>query len=100
MKLEVTDNNILFHFANDTVSGGFVNKTSWGFEVQDRTGDSKKPRWAKVIATGPKVKNVVKGDYVLIEALRWTNAIKFEDQKFWATNENEVMAVSKERPQE
>lgn len=46
-------------------------------------GDDKKssgirPRWAKVYAIGPEQKDVVPGQWVLVEHGRWTRGVKFE----------------------
>lgn len=40
-----------------------------------------RPRWAKVYAIGPKVKDVKVGQYIMIAHGRWTRGIKIEDSK-------------------
>lgn len=91
-------NNILFKFVEDTSSSGFVNKTSWGFEVIKRTDDPKFPRWGRVENVGPDAENINIGDYILIQPLMWTLKMKFENDEFWATNSDKVIATSKTAP--
>jgi co-chaperonin GroES (HSP10) len=96
--MKVIKNSILFKFLDETKDGGFKNKTSWGFEILDRRENTKHPRWGEVIAVGPKTKAVKKGDYILIEPLMWTLGIEVDSTKFWSTNEDKVLLVSKELP--
>lgn len=96
--LHTLEDGILFTFYEEVVKGQFDNTTSWGFVVKDKIDDVKRPRWAKVRVIGPKVKHVKVGDYVLIESLRWTNGLEYNDSKFWKTNESELIMVSEEPP--
>ena len=38
-----------------------------------------RPRWAKVYAIGPQQKDVVVGQYILINHGRWTRGVKIDD---------------------
>ncbi len=96
--MKTIKNSILFKFLDETKSGGFANKTSWGFEVVDRKEDTKHARWGEVLSVGPKTKVVQKGDFILIEPLMWTLGVEVEGNKFWSTNEEKVIMVSKEKP--
>jgi hypothetical protein len=99
IKYSVVKDSILFKFVEDTGKGFFKNKTSWGFEVVKKQDDTKYARWGEVLAVGKKVKNVQVGQYILIEPLMWTLGVEHNGQKFWATNEEKVMLVSKEIPE-
>lgn len=96
--ITVIENGIIFKFVEDITNKAFDNKTSWGFEIRDRTNDMKRPRWGVVERIGPKVTQVAEGDYILIENLQWTNALEYKNDKFWKTNETKVIMVSKEAP--
>jgi co-chaperonin GroES (HSP10) len=37
-----------------------------------------KPRWAKVYSVGPTQKDLVPGDYILVEHGRWTRGVDFD----------------------
>ncbi len=55
-------------------------KTSSGIIIPDdnMTERGIRPRWCKVYAVGPKVTDLVPGEWVLVEHARWTNAIEME----------------------
>lgn len=97
-ELKVIEDGILFTFVEDIAGGTFDNKTNWGFTVKQKLEDVKKPRWAKALTIGPKVRDVKEGQYILIENLQWTTALTYNDSRFWKTNESRVMAVSDECP--
>lgn len=44
----------------------------------DKKSSGIRPRWAKVYAIGPEQKDVVPGQWVLVEHGRWTRGVKFE----------------------
>lgn len=97
-EVKVLEDGIIFKFLEDTSSGAFQNATNWGFIVKDRDNDVQYPRWGQALTVGRKVKYVVPGDYILIENLQWTNALHYEEDKFWKTNESKVLLVSKDKP--
>lgn len=99
MSVRPIESGILFQFVEDTQNGSFENATDWGFVIKNRVDDPKSPRWGKVLKVGPDVEYVVEGDYILIEKLMWTSNMTYENVKFWKTNEEHVLIVSKEKPE-
>jgi co-chaperonin GroES (HSP10) len=96
MTLTTTKNNIIFRFLDPVnTKGEFVRaKTSFGLEfLSGFENSAKQPRWVTVLAIGPEVKYVNVGDIILLPALRWTERVEFEGERFWKTNESEVVAV-------
>lgn len=98
MKIKPTRNNIEFDFLENTINGGFSNKTDWGFEIKNRTEDVKIPRWGVVRQTGDEVKNIQIGDYILIQPMMWTEKLTLDGEQFRFTNEDKVLLKSKEKP--
>lgn len=97
-ELKPLKDSVVFTFVQTTRDGYFRNETSWGFKIAGSDYDSSKARWGQVEAIGPDCKIVKVGDYVLIEPLKWTTAVKHEDVKYWRTAEPHVMLVSDSRP--
>lgn len=97
-QLRTIKDRIIFQFLEDTTGGSFANRTDWGFEIKSPTTDLKAARWATVTHIGNKVKDIVEGDFVLIEPLMWTLHMEVEGKKYWTTTEEKVMILSKERP--
>ena len=97
-KIRCPKQRILFKFYDETAKGRFVPKTEWGFELKRETEDMKDMRWGIATAVGPNVKHVKVGDYILIEPLMWTLNFEFEGEKYWATDEEKIVAVSDEEP--
>lgn len=89
---------ILFQFAEATASGAFKNKTDWGFEIRNPVEDVKVPRWALVKVVGKDVTLVKPGQYILIEPMMWTLSFTYEGEKYWATAQHKLIAVSDEEP--
>lgn len=87
--------NIIFQFNEDTISNRFINKTSSGIIIsaadQNQSGVA---RWAKVTHIGPEVDEVQVGDYILLEPGRWTSGFYVDDQRYWKTDIDQVLAVS------
>lgn len=103
MKIRPLGSSILFTFTDKVVkSGGMEHfvppSTASGIVVLALNIDeqAKKPRWAKVVAIGPQVKEVCVDEYILITPLRWTTGIVFEGTKIWKTDEKEVLMASEE----
>lgn len=61
-----------------------------------------KPRWAEVYAVGPEQKDVVVGQWVLMEHGRWSVGQTFDagdtEIKFWVGDTNGVMGTSDVKP--
>lgn len=98
MSVRPIESGILFKFVEETQNGGFENATDWGFVIQNKVEDPKSARWGIVSKVGPDVKHVQEGDYILVDKLMWTSAMEYENDKFWKTNEEHVLIMSKERP--
>ena len=64
----VTDMN----FGQRTLSSGII------MLGDDAKTDGIRPRWAKVYAVGPDQKDVVVGQWILVEHGRWTRGIEVE----------------------
>ena len=100
MALEPMRNHLIVSFFDVAEKGFFRDKTSWGFDLGrslDRSAQT--ARWGVVLAVGPDTKEIVKGDYVCIEPLMWTENVDLDGLKVWRTDESKVMLVSKEQPQ-
>lgn len=102
MKLRAIKNHIIFHFEDEIVRKSdtgrdrtqFAESTEWGFEISNYDEGTKKPRWVTVLSIGPAVSEEIEvGSRILVEALAWTEAIKFEGVSYWRTDESKVMAV-------
>jgi co-chaperonin GroES (HSP10) len=95
MNLNPIRNSIIFKFLDEIDSRGqFVTTTASGIILTSHHEDSaRNPRWVEVLAVGPDCEKVVPGDRILLPALRWTKGVKFEEQRMWKTDENEVVAV-------
>lgn len=64
-----------------------------GFTISSYDESAKKSRWVKVMDCGPEVKEFKSGDKVLLEPLKWSEAIDFDLDTFWYSDETVVMAV-------
>ena len=55
-------------------------RTATGLIIPSDDGKSFgiKPRWAKVYSVGPTQKDLVPGDYILVEHGRWTRGVNFD----------------------
>ncbi len=96
--LRCPKSRILFQFYEGVSGGSFDNKTDWGFNIKKPTQDILSPRWATVKVVGKDVKYVVPGQYILIEPSMWTIGFTYNDEKYWATAEEKLIAVSDEAP--
>ena len=93
--IKALNDSIIFKFETEVAKGAFVDKTEAGIIIH-RSHDlgAKDPRWGIVYAVGPKVEHVKVGDKILIEPLMWTEGFKYEDEKYWRTNEQKVMGIA------
>lgn len=96
--IRAISNHILFSFLEEVKNKAFVNHTDWGFQIYNRTDDVKHPRWAEVVSVGEKISDIKAGQYILIEPLAWTQAIKINGKNYWMTNDSKVFCVSDESP--
>ena len=95
---ELLKDSIAFTFVQATRGGHFKRETEWGFSIAGTDEDTSKARWGQVESVGPEVKYVKTGDFVLIEATKWTTSVDVDGKKFWRTAEPFVMLASEERP--
>lgn len=96
--LRCPKSRIIFQFVQGVTSGSFNNKTDWGFEIKKPTEDVQRPRWAKVMVVGKDVKSVKPGNFILVEPLMWTLSFTHNGDKYWATAEEKLIAMSEEEP--
>jgi len=73
--------------------------------TDDGKSEGIRPRWAKVYGVGSDVKDIKVGQWILIEANRWTRMMQFKEQEdgqfipLWAVEyPKSVMAVSDVEP--
>ncbi len=71
----------------------FEETTASGFTISSYDEGAKMPRWVIVMDCGPDVKEFKSGAKVLIEPLKWSEAIEFEGTTFWYSDESVVLAV-------
>jgi co-chaperonin GroES (HSP10) len=60
------------NFGERTLSSGLV------LVSDDKKSVGIRPRWGKVYAVGPEQKDVIPGQWILVEHGRWTRGVKFE----------------------
>lgn len=95
MAIKPIGKNIIFVFKDKVnTKGEFIRPpTASGIELLGGYDDSaKQSRWGVVIAVGPDCVSVQPGQEILMPALRWTNGITVGDQRFWKTDEKQVVA--------
>lgn len=96
-----TNTKILVQFIEDISDGTFTNKTDWGLQIRNKVADPHNARWAKVYSAGPEVPDrIVAGQYVLIEQLGWTESFKIDEDKYWMTGYEKILATSEVEPTE
>jgi len=90
-------NRIIFAFLDQVSNGMFEDHTVSGIYlggIKDLT--SKSPRWGVVLTIGPEIKDpeIVPGALIMIDALRWTDGVVYNDVKIWMTTEKDVVLIS------
>jgi len=98
MNLKPLNDSIIFEFLDEITDGHFVTKTSFGLVLPTKNIDmnANLPRWGKVYAIGPDVKDVSVNDLILITPLRWTDSFKFEGKRYCKTIEKEILGIAEE----
>lgn len=95
MQIRAIKNHIVFQFVDEvTLSGHFVRSHESGLILGTHYDDSaKQHRWARVISAGPDCCDEIKqpGVEILIENLRWNEGAKLNGQKYWKTDENQLL---------
>lgn len=95
-KLNISGNGFLFRFEDNASNGMFREKVGVIEVVSNAEMSAKAPRWATVEKIGPDVRDaaIIPGARVLIDALRWSLAIKLSDgSSVWKSDEMNVLAV-------
>ena len=95
--LQTFNSNVIFKFVEEITGGRFNNSTSSGLIV---TSDDKEQsgftRWGQVTAVGPDCYEIEVGDYILIEAGKWTTGFYHDSARYWKTEEKHVLLTSDE----
>jgi len=73
----------------------FEETTESGFTISSYDEGAKMPRWVIVENVGPDIDPsfFTKGSKVLVDALKWSEAIEFDDHTFWYSDLEQVLAV-------
>ena len=71
----------------------------------DKKGQGIRPRWAEVVAVGPKQEDVVPGEYILVAHGRWTRGLDMTDEDGTTTtvrlvDPKDILMSSDEPPKE
>jgi co-chaperonin GroES (HSP10) len=80
-------------------------KTTGGIVLMNDNGKTQgiRPRWACVYAVGPEQKDLVPGQWILIEHGRWTRAVNVEVngqvKKIVRVDTSGILAVSDTKPE-
>ena len=96
-KIRPLHKNIVFQF-EDEVSrkdgrAQFKEETDWGFEISSFDESTKSARWGIVVAKGNEVPDEIKiGMRIFIEKLKWTEGFKLDNDTFWMTNSDQIIA--------
>lgn len=98
INLRCQKSRIIFKFVEDTRAGSFDNKTSWGFEIKKPIEDIKTHRWGEALVVGKDVTGVKPGQFILVEAMMWSNSFTHENSKYWVTAEEKVIGTSDTAP--
>jgi co-chaperonin GroES (HSP10) len=75
--IQPTKNNVLvkdMEFGERMTVGGII------IIDDDKKGQGIRPRWAQVVAVGPKQEDVVPGEYILVAHGRWSRGIDMTDE--------------------
>jgi hypothetical protein len=99
-KFRAIQDHVVFQFDQDTTtisdgqnsSVGFQENTDWGFKYSNFNESLNVPRWATVISIGPAVSNAITvGMHILIEPLKWTPGVNFNNTTYWRTIEKYIL---------
>ena len=97
MKIQALKKSLVFRFNDAVTSKGEFNNgtTAGGIILQSSFDDSaKQPRWVTIVSSGGDNDPTIfkEGRVVLLPALRWTEASKFEGEKIWKSDSTQVVA--------
>jgi len=73
----------------------FEETTDFGFTISSYDEGAKQPRWVIVENVGPDIdpSDFSAGSKVLVDALKWSEALEFDSGKFWYSDLEQVLAV-------
>lgn len=73
----------------------FEETTEGGFVISSYDEGAKMPRWVTVINVGPEIPSTdfESGDVVLVDALKWSEALEFDNDTIWYSDLTQVLAV-------
>lgn len=95
MKIRAIRNRIIFQFLDEvSLKGQFDEGKQQGIIVLgDHDKSAKTSRWAKIISLGPECSDELRADdcEILIENLRWTEGAMYEGEKYWMTDETQLL---------
>lgn len=95
-RIEAVNNHIIFQFVEDTTKGRFENSHHLGLIISSLdVNQSSNARWGLVTHKGPDVVDeVVVGEYVLIDEGKWTRFFEVNGEKYWKTDDLQVLCAS------
>ena len=101
-KITPTKNNVLvkdMKFGERQTLGGII------IIDDDKKGQGIRPRWAEVVAIGPKQEDVKPGEYILAAHGRWTRGLDMTDENGETTtvrlvDPKDILMSSDELPKE
>ena len=94
-ELSAIHNQIIFRFLEDTTKGQFNAKSAGGILlVEHGHHQVDYSRWVKIENVGPDVDpdEFQVGDIVLVENLKWTNEFIVNDESYWLTTDEVILA--------
>ena len=94
MKIKAVRKNIIFQFADETLSTKFINSSHAGIIITPSDNNQNTPRWGRVICVGDQVTDVSTDEYILIDSGKWTTGFLVDGKRYWKTDEDQVLAVS------
>lgn len=97
MKVTAIRNNILFEFLDDTrqSDGKFVERNRGIIMLGTiQANQNSAPRWGRALSVGPEVYGVQVGDFILVEAGKWTVGTEIDGQKMWKTDDQWVICTT------
>lgn len=93
-QVQIFGNGIIFQFKDNLKNGLFETYSESGLYVAPSHEDtSQSTRESIIVAIGPDVKSVKVGDTVIVEPLKWTENFTVNDEKFWKTDEDQILAI-------
>ena len=82
--LELIKDSIIFAFEDKVVKGQFIETSNTGIYLgRDLHRSAVTDRWARVVAIGPDVLDVKRGDRILIEHTMWTEGLVHDGVTLW-----------------